>query len=270
MMKEDNNITLIERLRRQLESNNNKQQFSRVYDEYNKYLLDNYPVTINKNTYLYRANVSTNPAKRFIVQYILSGSNVLELGIGDGTLSAALAHNNNDVIGIDVSSFAIDRANLRFSHIQDLQFQHMDARWLQFPDQTFDYVIGLDVIGHLPFQDISDHIREVKRVLKTNGSYFVWTVFRCMGENEDGLHLKVYSLRELTDLFHNIGFNVTLYDVRFIIFNAIFKILESCNGLVYWYEKLLSKTCLGRWFKNSRYSKWLIMPPCMIKARKIS
>lgn len=43
----------------------------------------------------------------------------------------------------------------------------MDAQQLQFPDQTFDYVIGIEVVNHLT--DKTACLREIARVLKPGG-----------------------------------------------------------------------------------------------------
>ena len=87
-----------------------QEEFSKVYDEYNRFLLERYPVNIDQSLFLYRANVRTNPVKRFALKYIPPGKNVLELGMGDGTVSAALAQNGSHVVGVDVSRFAVERA----------------------------------------------------------------------------------------------------------------------------------------------------------------
>ncbi|MFQ5786538.1 MAG: class I SAM-dependent methyltransferase [Thermodesulfobacteriota bacterium] len=260
---------MVSRLREQIKKDSSIKEFSRVYDEYNKFLQKYCPNNANGHTFLYRSNVRSNPVKRFVLRYVLQDKNVLELGIGDGTVSGTLAHKANHVVGVDVSQFIVKSAKERYKGIEAFGIRWMDARHLDLSPDFFDYVIGLDLVEHLPFEDIHLHIMEVNKVLKNGGIYLIWTVLKCMNEKEEDLHLKVYSLKELAGLLEQSGFEVTLYDVRFILFNKIVRIPRVLNRAIFFYEKLLHTTNLAKLFKKVDYLKWLIMPPCIIEARKV-
>lgn len=268
-MTTQNYTQIVSRLRDRIKANRSDNVFSEVYDEYHGFLVKHHPVTIGGDTFLYHANVRSNPIKRFTVKYIMSGKRVLDIGMGDATVAATLARNGNHVVGVDVSGLAVEMARDRFRDIKNLNIRRMDARHLDLTSRSFDCAVSLDVIEHLPYEDAAQHLKEVNKVLKKGGVYLIWTVLRCMDEMEQELHLKVYSLSELASLLKQSGFEVTFYDVRFILFDRIIRLPKALNRAVFIYEKLLHAIHLAAVFKKVDYLKWLIMPPCMIEARKV-
>src|SRR5690348_8861473 len=69
---------------------------------------------------------------------------VLEYGCGPGTYSFQLAPIARQVIGIDISEVAIEKARQRALNraVSNVQFHVMVAEHLSFPDATFDLVCG--------------------------------------------------------------------------------------------------------------------------------
>lgn len=264
----DNYTSMVTRLRGRFSEDSSEEEFSRIYDEYHRFLLEHNPKEIDGSAFLYHADVRSNPVKRFVLKYITPGKDVLEVGMGDGTVSAALARNGNRVVGVDVSEFAVRRADERFGNIENLDLRRMDARNLALPAAAFDYVVGLDVIEHLPYEEANLHFGEVNRVLRPGGGYLIWTPLKCMAEKEEELHLKVYSLRELAAMLERAGFQVTFYDVRFMLFDRKVRVPRMFSGAVFFYERVLHASGLAGILKKSNYLRWLVMPPCMIEARK--
>lgn len=98
------------------------------------------------------------------------GRRVLDLGCGKGFLAIALAHRGSHVTAIDISPKSIELARLRAeaAGVADkIHFQVMDCENLEFPDGTFDAVVGGFVLHHLNLEKVS---AEIKRVLRPNGS----------------------------------------------------------------------------------------------------
>jgi SAM-dependent methyltransferase len=97
------------------------------------------------------------------------GARALEYGCGLGSRGVHLAHSGAHVIGIDLSSVAIEHATER-SRAEGLDgqltFQVMDAENLDFPDASFDLVCGSGILHHL---DLSRAYSEIARVLKPTG-----------------------------------------------------------------------------------------------------
>ena len=93
------------------------------------------------------------------------GLKVLEYGCGPGAMTFDLAANGAQVVGIDISSVAIDQARQEASNRGlDVEYHVMDAEDLGFPDGTFDLVCGRGIIHHL---DVDLSMAEIARVLPT-------------------------------------------------------------------------------------------------------
>jgi len=94
---------------------------------------------------------------------------VLDLGCGDGPLTAALAERGARVVGID-----IDRSMLRAATARPTPRAGQPARFVQgqieelpFPGVVFDVVVAVTVLCFLP--DPTAAIREAARVLRPGG-----------------------------------------------------------------------------------------------------
>src|SRR3989440_141664 len=100
----------------------------------------------------------------WIYDNVRAGSSVLDLGCGAGML-ALLKRKGVTLTGVDLSpecTLAARRNGYDFTMTTRLSH-------LPFPDQTFDYVVSLDVIGHIGFEEKDAVLSEVKRVLRPDG-----------------------------------------------------------------------------------------------------
>lgn len=91
-------------------------------------------------------------------------SSVLDLGCGAGLL-ALLKRKDITLTGIDISP---DCAAIAKRNGYDATLTG-DLRTLPFPDHHFDYVVSLDVMGHVEFGQKDEVLAEIKRVLKPDG-----------------------------------------------------------------------------------------------------
>ena len=97
---------------------------------------------------------------------------VLDVGTGTGlvALRAGALAGNGRVIGIDHSSGMLQQASAkaRQAGLDDVVgFQRMDAERLEFPDQSFDVVLSLYALFHIP--DPLGALKEMHRVLRPGG-----------------------------------------------------------------------------------------------------
>jgi SAM-dependent methyltransferase len=96
-----------------------------------------------------------------------SGKVVLDYGCGRGWLSMDLLRHGARVSGVDISPPYIEQANASAAAAgfapDRYTFQVMDAHALEFPDSTFDLVIGDGVLHHLQM-DVA--LAELHRVVK--------------------------------------------------------------------------------------------------------
>lgn len=101
---------------------------------------------------------------------ITSGTEVLDLGCGDGTTALPAAERGANVLGVDIASNLVAAGNARAAAagLTNLRFQEGDASDLSgIPDAHFDVVIS--VFGAMFAPRPADVAREMVRVTKPGG-----------------------------------------------------------------------------------------------------
>jgi ubiquinone/menaquinone biosynthesis C-methylase UbiE len=97
------------------------------------------------------------------------GGRALDFGCGVGRLSRGLAEHTEHVVGIDVAASMIARARALNPLPDRVEFVHNVARDLPFDDATFDLVVSLIVLQHLPPPLTLRYLLEFARVLRPGG-----------------------------------------------------------------------------------------------------
>ena len=100
----------------------------------------------------------------WVYDNVRANSTVLDLGCGAGML-ALLKRKSVTLTGVDLSpecTLAARRNGYDFTTTTRLS-------QLPFPDHSFDYVVSLDVIGHIGFDEKDAVLAEIKRVLRPDG-----------------------------------------------------------------------------------------------------
>jgi ubiquinone/menaquinone biosynthesis C-methylase UbiE len=120
----------------------------------------------------------------------------LDIGAGDGLITYLI-----NAIGIDDNKIAVKLANEKGVNVVI-----GDAYNLNFPDNSFDNVFMGDVIEHLEFPDIA--IKEVKRVLKTDGYFYIVIPPAKKDGLHDKYHYKEYTPNELIEYMRKNGFDI--------------------------------------------------------------
>ncbi len=100
----------------------------------------------------------------WIYDNVRRGSSLLDLGCGEGLL-ALLKRKDVYLAGIDLSPELVEMAT-RNGYDKACVGQLTE---LPFPDASFDYVVSLDVFGHVDFADKDALLAEIKRVLRPDG-----------------------------------------------------------------------------------------------------
>lgn len=110
---------------------------------------------------------------RFDIQYartmwiydnVRRGSSVLDLGCGEGML-ALLKRKGVTLAGVDLSPELLAAASR--NGYDGVYVATLTS--LPFPDSSFDYVVSLDVMGHVAFSDKDRVLAEIQRVLRPDG-----------------------------------------------------------------------------------------------------
>ncbi len=100
----------------------------------------------------------------------IQGKKVLDVGCATGYLGQAIKELGNEVIGIDVSSRAVEEAKKVLNQALVLDIQEDD---LPFGENYFDVVILAETIEHLFWPEKT--IEKIKRVLKKDGFIVIST-----------------------------------------------------------------------------------------------
>jgi SAM-dependent methyltransferase len=100
----------------------------------------------------------------------VDGRKLLEIGLGYGTLSEALARRGADYYGIDIAAGPVNMVRARLERVpgaRPSQVQQGTALALPFEDGSFDEVAAIGCLHHTG--DLFGAIAEVRRVLRTGG-----------------------------------------------------------------------------------------------------
>ena len=121
----------------------------------------------------------TGAGRRRAVRYINTrAGSVLEVGVGTGlTLPEYKPHLR--ITGMDVSREMLEKARAKVSaqgldHVVELR--DMDARTLDYPDDSFDIVVGMYLVSVVP--EPEKVIREMARVCKPGGEVLILNHFK--------------------------------------------------------------------------------------------
>ena len=100
----------------------------------------------------------------WVYDNVRRGASVLDLGCGEGLL-ALLKRKDVYLAGVDLSPELLGMARRNGYDVASLG----QLTELPFDDASFDYVVSLDVFGHVDFADKDAVLAEIKRVLKPDG-----------------------------------------------------------------------------------------------------
>ena len=142
-------------------------------------------------------------------------AHVLDLGCGDGRVTALLARAGAEATGVDPSEVALERARARHP---DLEFRTTAADGtLPFADGVFDVVVCLNVLEHVA--DTQRLMSEARRVLPAGGRIAIavphhgrlqslWIAVASFERHHDPLEptLRFYTQRSLAALLEQFGY----------------------------------------------------------------
>jgi ubiquinone/menaquinone biosynthesis C-methylase UbiE len=170
---------------------------------------------------------------------------VLDIGCGDGTLTFELARRTDRVWGIDDALLPLRLARAEFQRrprVRAPLLSSADARWLPFPDETFDCVVLADVIEHIDGPEVV--MEEARRVLRSGGQILVTTPRRRGAEPAHEYHCREYTGGELSSLLSHTfadvqvqvfqpAFSARLYERR-TLGRKLFRIAINCCSVLGW------------------------------------
>jgi len=188
-------------------------KYSEVYENMYSFVTDEKRKQMSKN-YLNGA-IEFN---KYLKKIIGCGKNVLDLGCGFGHLSALLAKDGNYVTGIDINRLHINENKETYRDINNIEFYETKGVVLNFPDNSFDFVVSTSVFEHIHPDDINMSLSEIRRVLKNGGIYIFTAItpysrgdISAFSKDPDqrkklGFHINCRMWAELNQLLESNGF----------------------------------------------------------------
>jgi len=114
-------------------------------------------------------------------EVIKDGDKLLDLGCGNGRLVGLLKDIEVDYLGVDFSEELVACAKNNFP---DKKFLAMDALNLNLPEKSFDVVLCVSVLNHLPKDKHVQFVANIKKVLKPGGCLLMsnWNLWNVLGK----------------------------------------------------------------------------------------
>lgn len=100
--------------------------------------------------------------------FSLTDKAVLDFGCGTG--SNCLMFNPDNYLGVDINSKRIEYARNLYP---EYHFQVLEGNSLNIINDSFDYILIVAVLHHIPSENLSDILQEFHRILKPNGKILV-------------------------------------------------------------------------------------------------
>lgn len=162
--------------------------------------------------------------------YAPRSATILDAGCGTGKNSEFLRSQGYTTAGIDFSEDAIRYCRLR--GLDNVQFGSITD--IPFPDQKFDAVVCMDVLGLLPDDLIARSISEFHRVLKPGGTLIVHCAALewLRSQHDDVSHLRRrFSRDQLTSLLGD-GWTIRRASYRMMLLFAPLAALKLAKRLL--------------------------------------
>ena len=191
-----------------------------------------------------------------LIPVSMRNKNVLDVGSGGGFYSLIVCKRGaRDITLLDISPLCIKAAkiNLRENINSNPDGIIADATHLPFRNETFNFVICVDVIEHI----LEDHmvLQEIERVLKSNGLMIIATqnsnslnyileapIQRYVFKNRewmgwDPTHVRFYNPSNLFQMLKKCGFNIIkvtgTYFIPYMLALGLRRINKRISRLLY-------------------------------------
>jgi ubiquinone/menaquinone biosynthesis C-methylase UbiE len=124
------------------------------------------------DTHIFNENTLEHLHRYAFVRSLVKGKIVLDIASGEGYGAHLIAKTAKRVYGVDIDPDVVRNSNFKYK-ADNLSFNEGDIKSIPFEENTFDIIVCFETIEHIDYHELA--IRELKRVLKTNGVLIIST-----------------------------------------------------------------------------------------------
>lgn len=121
----------------------------------------------------------------------------LEIGCAEGVFTELLAHRCRELLAIDISEVAVDRATARAGRVPGVRCEQRTLP-REFPDGPFDLIVASDVMYYWQLADLGDVIPVIEASIAPGGRLVTLHYAPPMGAVLDGNEVHDYLAEQLT------------------------------------------------------------------------
>ncbi len=152
-------------------------------------------------------------AKRYLfAAEFCKGGQVLDLGCGSGYGAKFLARTAQQVIAVDMDPFALQYGEETYPDPRIRRLHVLPEQNLPFEDHHFDAIVSLEVVEHVPVEQMEAYFAEIGRLLKPDGVLIMSTPNKQIYIHyPDPYHVSLMTLDEFRALLESRFRHVELY-----------------------------------------------------------
>jgi len=207
---------------------------------------------------------------------------VLDIGCFIGYGEKRISNYTKKIVAIDNDLNALDFAK-SFNNSSNTIFMKSDVKTIPFKENYFDIVLAFHLIEHIHLKNIENFLKEINRILKKDGLFFVITPnrktrLRIFQKPFNEEHYQEFSAKELKKILGNIFQNIEIMGIRseewveniekkrisrtfiqFYIIDNIKRILRKFHGLKnnYFVKRMVRKNKVNNQRKISNDNKYI-------------
>lgn len=150
---------------------------------------------------------------------------VLDIACGDGYGCRILAEQVGQVLGVDINRSLI-AANQDANAVTNVKYDVADCLALSLPDSAMTGATAMELIEHLPVEQVDQFVKEVRRVVAPGGIFVCSTPQNSHGDIPVvPWHVKEYSVHELRAILER-----HFGSVKILSSKSAGRLSESCDS----------------------------------------
>lgn len=140
-----------------------------------------------------------------------TGKKILNIGCGNGSFEFLVAGRAKEIVGIDIADEDIFVAKKECKDLKNVNFTKANIIHDNFPKNSSDIIVLLDVIEHLPKDSESKTLKKIYKILKLNGQIVISTPLNNLSRYLDPawyFRHRHYTKEQLVELLVDAGFKI--------------------------------------------------------------